>query len=66
MLFGLTNGSATYQRVLDQMFKGEQRKCVVSFLDYTIILSESLEKHMKHLDIVFLTIKACGMDLNFK
>lgn len=66
MPFGLTNGPATYQRVMDKILQGEQRKFVLSFLDDTIVLKETLEKHIEHFKIVFSKIKACGIILNLK
>lgn len=62
--FGLCNAPATFQRTMDLIFGGENRKFVIPYLDDIIIFSEDEASHKKHLDIVMGKIRAVGLALN--
>lgn len=53
MPFGLCNAPATFQRVMDTIFKNERFKFVIPYLDDNIIFSNGVDEHVKHLDINF-------------
>lgn len=62
--FGLCNGPATFQRVIDTILKKELGKFVYAYLDDIIIYSQSKQEHDKHLQIVLSKLKASGLSLN--
>jgi hypothetical protein len=52
MPFSLCNAPATFQRAMDGIFRKENRKFVIPYLDDIIVYSKTLEDHEKHLKIV--------------
>ena len=51
--FGLTNGPATYQRMINNVFNDMLYSSVLAFLDDVIIFSRSFSDHLKHLENAF-------------
>ena len=52
MPMGLTNSSATFQRLMDKVFKELIGSIVIVYLDDILIFSETLEEHLKHVKLV--------------
>ena len=61
MPFGLCNAPATFQRLMDRIYKDIAWKFVVVYLDDTIIYSRIFEDHLKHLREVFIRIRKAGL-----
>ncbi|KAF9756187.1 Retrovirus-related Pol polyprotein from transposon, partial [Nosema granulosis] len=66
MPFGLCNASATFQRVMDTVFRDENRKFVIPYQDDVIVYSKNHEDHEKHLRIALGKLRAAGICLNLK
>ena len=60
------NAGATFQRAMDIAFSEEKDKFVVLYLDDIIVFSKSYEKHLQHLEIIFLKCMKFGISLNPK
>ena len=66
MPFGLMNAGATFQRAMDIAFSEEKDKFLVIYLDDITMSSKSDEKHLQHLERVFLKCLNFGVSLNPK
>jgi len=64
MPFRLKNAGATYQRLMDKIFKGLIGRSVEINMDNMIVKSSSCDQHIKDLCHVFQALKAVGMRLN--
>ena len=51
MPFGLCNAPATFERMMEFVFKTELRNFILVYLDDIMVFSKTFEEHMQHLDI---------------
>lgn len=63
MPFGLTNAPATFQRLMNKIFKEQLNKMVVIYIDDTNVFSTTFEEHLSHLRIVFDKLRKNGLKL---
>ena len=66
MPFGLTNAPATFQRLMNQIFKENHFKHALIFLDDLLVYSETPADQLEHLEKVFLKLRAPGLKLEPK
>jgi len=64
MPFGLKNAGATYQRLMDKVFKGLIGRAVEVYVDDIVVKSDSFGQHLKDLDEVFKALRGVNMKLN--
>ncbi|MCO5554914.1 hypothetical protein L7F22_008452 [Adiantum nelumboides] len=65
MPFGLTNALATFNRMMEQIFR-PYRNFTGVFFDDVIIYSKSIEEHKKHLQIIFQALRDNKLFINQK
>ena len=66
MPFELTNWPATFQRLMNKIFKEDLFKLALNFLDGLLVYSETPAEHIGHLEEVFLKLRAAGLKLKPK
>ncbi|XP_017239352.2 uncharacterized protein LOC108212130 [Daucus carota subsp. sativus] len=64
MPFGLRNASATFQRLVNKMFKDQIGKTMEVYIDDMVVKSLNAEDHVKHLQEVFDILREYNMKLN--
>jgi len=64
MPFGLKNAGATYQHLMDKIFKGLIGRAVEVYVDNIVVKSDSFDQHLKDLDEVFKALRGVNMKLN--
>ena len=64
MPFGLKNVGATYQRLVNQMFKKQIEKNVEVYVDDMLVKSKEEEDHLDDLKETFNTLRQYSMKLN--
>ena len=63
MPFGLCNGPATFQRLMEIVLAGLEWKCCVVYVDDILVCSKTLEEHKEHLQQVFERLRQAGLKL---
>jgi hypothetical protein len=57
MPFELTNPSATFQSLMNEVFRRHLRKFVLVFFDDILIYSQTMTQHLEHMHTVFELLK---------
>jgi Reverse transcriptase (RNA-dependent DNA polymerase) len=61
MPFGLTNAPATFQRIIDRVLLADLENHVMVYLDDIIIISKTIEEHMRILGLIFDRLREAGL-----
>jgi len=64
MPFGLKNGGATYQRLMDKVFSHLMGHCVGVYVDDMVVKSPSHRQHAEDLSAVFSALRQYNLRLN--
>ncbi|XP_011101217.1 uncharacterized protein LOC105179308 [Sesamum indicum] len=64
MPFDLNNARATYQRLVNRMFKDHIGSTMEVYVDDMSVKSKQEDDHLTHLEIVFSIMRSYGMKLN--
>ena len=64
MPFGLKNGPASFQRLMDQVLGEMKWKCSMVYIDDIIVYSDTVDQHFQHLEELFQRLRANGITLN--
>lgn len=63
MSFGLCGSPATFQRLMQSIFRDELYLCMLVFLDDLLIYSETVESHLAQLETVFQKLQQHGLKI---
>ena len=66
MPFELTNAPTTFQRLLNEIFKEDLFNHVLIFLDFLLVLGETIAEHLERLEKVSFRLHAAGLKLKPK
>ncbi|XP_028780228.1 uncharacterized protein LOC114736538 [Neltuma alba] len=66
MPFGLTNAPATFQSVMNDLFRPYLRKFVLVFFDDILVYSSSAQQHLEHLQVVLQILQKHSFYANAK
>src|SRR6266540_4981657 len=66
MLFGLTNASATFQRLMNYVLHDYLNNFVVVYLDNILVCSDTFKEHLTHLRKVFDKLREANLVIKLK
>lgn len=66
MPFGLINAPASFQRMMEQVFREYNHDFMLIYLDDLIIYSKNLKEHLEHLKLVFDTLRKANLRAKLK
>ena len=66
MPFGLCNAPATFQRLMQVIFRKQMYQTMLCYLDDILIFSKTIEEHIQRLDEVFEILETNGLKLKRK
>ena len=61
--FGLTSSPATFQRLMESIFRGLHWKTLLLYLDDVIVMGPDFTTHLERLEEVFSRLKTAGLKL---
>jgi hypothetical protein len=65
MPFGLKNAPAKFQRVMDaELARGGCAEFAFAYIDDLIIVSDTWDEHLRHVDQVFKTLASCNLKIH--
>jgi hypothetical protein len=64
MPLGLRNAGATYQRLVNMMFKDQLGSTMEVYIDDMVVKSKKAEDHLKDLEVAFNILDQYNMNLN--
>ena len=66
MPFGLSNTPATFQSLMNRLFRPYLRQFVIIFFNDIVIYSLSEDTHLQHLRLIFQTLSSNALHINPK
>ena len=66
MAFGLCNAPATYQRLMQDIFRDDIFNVLLVYLDDILVYSRTMEEHIKRLELVFRKLHQQGLKLELR
>ena len=66
MAFGLVNGPAQFQRMMDTALQGLNFRCALIYLDDVLVFSPTFEQHLKDLTAVLNSLRQINIHLKAK
>ncbi|PKA50056.1 hypothetical protein AXF42_Ash020841 [Apostasia shenzhenica] len=64
MSFGLKNAGATYQCIIDAVFKGQRGRNLEAYIDDILVKSKSIKEHLADLKETLDTLRKFNLKLN--
>lgn len=64
--FTLKNAAASFQRLMEYVFRDLKGKCCMVYIDDVVIYSKDEQEHLQHIQQVFHCLFKSGLALNMK